>query len=216
MAENCEIFRDLYDLYKDGICSEDSKKFIEEHLSECDECRNLIHAKTNGVPVVSKEKKVLKKVKKRISRKATFIICFVLAVSLIPFCFISILLPDLFLPPCITSDAQITGTEYIKNLSDEDVELIIKELKHTVHDSSHFDGSVLNKIRFSTALTELKYFLNFPDEYADVTFKKELLLYCDVSYYYHYGEFRDMDINMLFGAGLLDGEWIIIPLETGW
>ena len=96
------------------------------------------------------------------------------------------------------------------------MELIIKELKHTVHDSSHFDGSVLNKIRFSTALTELKYFLNFPDEYADVTFEKEFLLYCDVSYYYHYGSFRDMDVNMLFGAGLLDGEWIIIPLETGW
>ena len=53
----------------------------------------------------------------------------------------------------------------------------------------------------------------FPKEYADVTFEKELLLYCNVGYYYLYGEFRDMDVDMVFGAALLDGEWIIITLE---
>ena len=213
MTEKCELFRDLYDLYEDGICSDDSKNFVEEHLSECKECRALIQAKKDGVPVVSKEKKVLKKVKRRISRKATFIICFILAISLIPFCFTSVLFPDLFLPSCITSDVQITGTEYIKNLSDEEVELIVNELKNTVHDMDHFDGSVLKGIRFSTTLKKLRFFFNIPKEYEDMTFEKEFLLYCDVNYYYQYGRFRDMDVNMLFGAGLLDGEWIIIPLE---
>ena len=61
MTEKCELFRDLYDLYEDGICSDDSKNFVEEHLSECKECRALIQAKKDGVPVVSKEKKCSKK-----------------------------------------------------------------------------------------------------------------------------------------------------------
>lgn len=214
MTENCELFRDLYDLYKDGICSEDSKNFVKKHFTECEECRTLIQAKNDGVPVVSKEKKVLKKVKRRISRKATFIICFVLAVSLIPFCFTSVLFPDLFLPSCITADVQVTGAEYIKNLSDEETEIIVTELKNTVHDMDHFDGSVLKGIRFSTSLQKFRFFFNIPKEYEDITFEKEILLYCDVNYYYHYGSFRDMNVNMLFGAGLIDGEWIIIPLEV--
>ena len=71
MNENCELFRDLYDLYKDGICSVDSKKFVEEHLNECEECKKLTEAKKDNVPVVSNEKKVLKKIKKRISSKVT-------------------------------------------------------------------------------------------------------------------------------------------------
>lgn len=215
MNEKCELFSDLYDLYKDGVCSDDSKKFIEEHLNECEDCRKLIQAKKENIPVVSKEKKVLKKVKRRISRKTTFIICFVLAVSLLPFFFISALFPDIFLPPCITTNAKVTGTSSVKNISEEEAEIIINELKNTVHDMDHFDGSALNEIRFATALAELKYFFDFPKEYADVTFEKELLLYCNVGYYYLYGEFRDMDVDMVFGAALLDGEWIIIPLEIG-
>ena len=216
MNENCDLFRDLYDLYNDGICSEDSKCFVEDHLKECEECRKLIQAKKDNVPVVSNEKKVLKKAKKRFSRKAIFIICFVFAVSLIPFCMTSVLFPELFLPSCITFGAQVTGTEYIKDLSDEEFEIIINKLKDTVHDMDHFDGSVLKGIRFSTTLKKLNLFVTFPTEYEGMVFDKELLLYCDVNYYYHYGSFRDMDVNMIFGAALYEGEWIIIPLETGW
>ena len=35
----CEIIKDLIPLYLDNVCSEDSRKLVEDHLSECSECR---------------------------------------------------------------------------------------------------------------------------------------------------------------------------------
>lgn len=36
---NCEIIKDLLPLYHDGVCSEQSKQLVEEHLEECENCR---------------------------------------------------------------------------------------------------------------------------------------------------------------------------------
>ena len=38
----CEIIRDLIPLYLDKVCSEDSRKLVEDHLSECSECRKYM------------------------------------------------------------------------------------------------------------------------------------------------------------------------------
>ena len=38
----CEIIRDLIPLYLDKVCSEDSRKLVEEHLAECSECRKYM------------------------------------------------------------------------------------------------------------------------------------------------------------------------------
>ena len=35
----CEIIRDLLPLYVDGVCSEESKKAVKEHLPDCAACR---------------------------------------------------------------------------------------------------------------------------------------------------------------------------------
>lgn len=35
----CEIIQDLLPLYLDGVCSEVSKKTIEEHLQDCEKCK---------------------------------------------------------------------------------------------------------------------------------------------------------------------------------
>ena len=40
----CELIRDLLPLYHDGVCSEVSRKNVEEHLSGCEECRKLMNA----------------------------------------------------------------------------------------------------------------------------------------------------------------------------
>ena len=34
----CEVVKDLLPLYEDGICSDESRKIVEEHLNECKEC----------------------------------------------------------------------------------------------------------------------------------------------------------------------------------
>ncbi len=40
MQITCEIIKDLLPLYYDNVCSEDSRKLIEDHLSTCEMCRN--------------------------------------------------------------------------------------------------------------------------------------------------------------------------------
>ncbi|MDR2156298.1 MAG: zf-HC2 domain-containing protein [Clostridiales Family XIII bacterium] len=39
MKYACELVRDLLPLYHDGVCSGESKRLVEEHLSECAECK---------------------------------------------------------------------------------------------------------------------------------------------------------------------------------
>lgn len=38
---NCNVIADLMPLYKENICSEESKVLIEEHIRNCEECRQL-------------------------------------------------------------------------------------------------------------------------------------------------------------------------------
>ena len=41
MKYNCDLISDLMPLYKDDICSEATKKIVEEHLGECPSCRKM-------------------------------------------------------------------------------------------------------------------------------------------------------------------------------
>lgn len=71
----CNIARDLLPLYLDGLCSEETKKELEEHLSECNECRKLVadfniveEAKTETI-ALNKNIEPLKKFKNKMRRK---------------------------------------------------------------------------------------------------------------------------------------------------
>lgn len=39
MKITCNVIKDLLPLYHDRICSDDSRKIVEEHLAECENCR---------------------------------------------------------------------------------------------------------------------------------------------------------------------------------
>ncbi len=39
---NCDIIKDLIPLYIDECCSDESKRIIEEHISNCEDCRKLV------------------------------------------------------------------------------------------------------------------------------------------------------------------------------
>ena len=43
MKYDCDMISDLLPLYKDGICSDASKKIIEEHLAECPSCGKMLN-----------------------------------------------------------------------------------------------------------------------------------------------------------------------------
>ena len=43
MSVSCDIIKDLLPLYHDGVSSEESKKIIEKHLEDCNECKNYLN-----------------------------------------------------------------------------------------------------------------------------------------------------------------------------
>ena len=40
MKISCEIIKDLLPLHYDGICSNESRELVEEHLAQCDGCKD--------------------------------------------------------------------------------------------------------------------------------------------------------------------------------
>lgn len=44
MKYPCNLIQDLLPLYYDGVCSEESKKIIEDHLLECSSCTACYHS----------------------------------------------------------------------------------------------------------------------------------------------------------------------------
>lgn len=80
----CGIVKDLLPLYADDVCSIESKKFVSEHLAECDECQKELESYSFDVRVTSAdEKKAVKSFKKKTERKiAIKVIFIVLAVCI--------------------------------------------------------------------------------------------------------------------------------------
>lgn len=68
---NCNITKDLLPLYIDGVCSEESKTAVENHLSECEHCRDIFNKikddetltvlQSEKEDVISNQKKYFKK-----------------------------------------------------------------------------------------------------------------------------------------------------------
>ena len=44
MKTNCKVIEDLLPLYIDEVCSDESKRLVEEHLEECDACSAKLNA----------------------------------------------------------------------------------------------------------------------------------------------------------------------------
>jgi len=42
MSYSCELIRDLLPLYQDGVCSGESRRAVEEHLTGCDACAGML------------------------------------------------------------------------------------------------------------------------------------------------------------------------------
>ena len=51
MKISCEIIQDLLPIYHDGICSNKSRQLVEEHLSECESCREELRAMDDNLIV---------------------------------------------------------------------------------------------------------------------------------------------------------------------
>ena len=75
MKYNCDLISDLLPLYKDDICSEATKKIVEEHLAECKDCKKMF-ADMSDVTIdenIAKEKdEVINSQAKFFKRKSAF------------------------------------------------------------------------------------------------------------------------------------------------
>lgn len=93
MKFDCDMISDLLPLYKDGICSESSKKIVEEHLAECPSCSNMMSKMddtTIDEEIVKEKNEIIKSQAKFFKRKsalAGFILALVFAIPVL-ICFI--------------------------------------------------------------------------------------------------------------------------------
>lgn len=92
---NCDIIKDLLPLYCDGVCSEETNRAVEEHLTTCPACRALLD-EMRQEPVMpepirtqaKQEAKVLQGVKRKFSlrrRLSVLAVALVAMVALVVF-----------------------------------------------------------------------------------------------------------------------------------
>ena len=93
MTNNCNVARDLMPLVIDGVASEESQQYVDEHIAECTECALTYGAMRVELPRANQEKEraemekaakeMRKKRRKRIVRSVVLgaVLCYVLLVS---------------------------------------------------------------------------------------------------------------------------------------
>lgn len=85
--QSCNIISDLMPLYVDGVCTKETCEFIEEHISQCETCKNVFENMKTDLTIMNIEEeniegsKVIKGVKKRIWIERIVIALIVLLVS---------------------------------------------------------------------------------------------------------------------------------------
>lgn len=69
-AFDCDLYMDLMPLVKDGAASESSRRALEEHLKECEMCRELYDTipETNVEPDEGRVKRTMEKIRDRYHR----------------------------------------------------------------------------------------------------------------------------------------------------
>lgn len=79
----CNLIQDLLPLYRDGVCSEESKKVVEKHLSECSCCKEYYTAMQEADKIIITPSNVerecqkaasFQSVKKKLFRKQILIV----------------------------------------------------------------------------------------------------------------------------------------------
>jgi len=92
MTYPCGIIKDLLPLYIDDVCNEESRRAVEEHLAECESCRNDYGAmkeigdiakRENGHPEDLEMADRLKCVKRKLNRRIGRIVCCAIAAAMI-------------------------------------------------------------------------------------------------------------------------------------
>lgn len=65
---NCELVKDLLPVYADGLCSEESRKTVAEHIMSCESCRRELEMMKTDLKIKEQTESDIKNIKK-IKRK---------------------------------------------------------------------------------------------------------------------------------------------------
>ena len=87
MTYSCELIRDLLPLYKDEVCSQESRRAVEEHIADCSVCAGLLSRLGDGAieETIEKEKgEVISRQAKFFRRKSAFVGAVVAAIFMLP------------------------------------------------------------------------------------------------------------------------------------
>lgn len=82
MKEACGIVTDLLPLYLDGVCSGESKSLVEQHLTQCEDCRALLERLGEAEMPPLDQAAVLKKTAGQLNRRAVLAAAGVTAIIL--------------------------------------------------------------------------------------------------------------------------------------
>lgn len=84
MKMNCDIIQDLIPSYVDEICSDASKRCVEEHIAECESCKNVVKLyrenEFTGKRMEQREIDGFKKLKAKMKRQNIVSLCLMLVV----------------------------------------------------------------------------------------------------------------------------------------
>ena len=88
MNIKCEVIKDLLPLYVDGVVSEESRALIEEHLKECEDCREYLKLLQEDIPQTDEiafadETASLRKIKHKINLSKLLIAMITLGFAII-------------------------------------------------------------------------------------------------------------------------------------
>lgn len=86
MKYSCETIKDLLPLYHDNVCSDSSRRIVEEHLLECDSCKRMmerINDNTYDNQLQEERKNVIGNYTKKVKRKSMVVgICIASVLSI--------------------------------------------------------------------------------------------------------------------------------------
>lgn len=91
----CDIIKDLIPLYIEHMTSEETNNIIEEHISNCDECKKVYEEMSMDISLSNsenKEEKTGKRIKKEFTVKKILILYVLLLLGVITFCIVDFLL----------------------------------------------------------------------------------------------------------------------------
>ena len=101
MNINCNIVKDLLPSYIDNISSEETKQLVEEHLKECEKCKEYLESMKSEISVSGvDEKKAIKIFSKEIKKKrlVAIILSIVITLILVIVCWIIFGKKDFIMP----------------------------------------------------------------------------------------------------------------------